>query len=181
MIKKQILKRQNIFNIAILLLIILCLVLLSKNKTKIVYIDTNKLILSYHGTKEVQDQLNKKYADWQSKINILGSRLDSSINVFKRDSAQLSTASLQKRKQLLQQQRNQFDNYQEQIQKLAQEEDQKLKMGVLVKLNAIIKKYGQDQGYTIILGATQMSNILYGDPAVDITDRLIEIVNEEYK
>jgi outer membrane protein len=49
---------------------------------------------------------------------------------------------------------------------------------ILKEMNSVIQEYGKNQGYSIILNDRVL---LYGDPAEDLTDKIIKILNDSYK
>ncbi len=49
---------------------------------------------------------------------------------------------------------------------------------ILKEMNAVIRKYGEQNGFSIILNDRVL---LYGDRALDITDDIIGILNDSYK
>jgi len=49
---------------------------------------------------------------------------------------------------------------------------------ILKEMNTVIQKYGESNGYSIILNDRVL---LYGGKALDITDEIIKILNKNYK
>jgi Skp family chaperone for outer membrane proteins len=50
---------------------------------------------------------------------------------------------------------------------------------VLAKVNAAIRRYGDERGYDLILGATEAGSVLYGSDVSDVTADFIEYLNTE--
>jgi Skp family chaperone for outer membrane proteins len=46
-------------------------------------------------------------------------------------------------------------------------------------VNAFLMRYGKKHGYKMILIAAN-GNIAYADPSMDITDQIVEALNNEY-
>lgn len=51
---------------------------------------------------------------------------------------------------------------------------------VVNEVNAFLKEYGEEKGYTIIMAATEYGNIAYADEDLDITDEVLERLNKQY-
>jgi outer membrane protein len=47
-------------------------------------------------------------------------------------------------------------------------------------VNEYVKRYGEKNGYTIILANTQIGNIAYAEDRIDITDEVLKGLNSEY-
>ncbi|GAB3639154.1 OmpH family outer membrane protein [Hymenobacter arcticus] len=137
----------------------------STSKEIIGYVNPNKLLQGYHGATIQHELFQAKARDWQLRIDSLGTELQA----LRQAPAATRTA---KEQQLLQ--------YREAIQQRAQQENQRLTQAVLAEINAYLKQYGKQQGYTFILGATDTGNIVYAADEADITDEVLKGLNEQY-
>jgi outer membrane protein len=52
---------------------------------------------------------------------------------------------------------------------------------LIAVINDAIQSYGKEKDYSLILGATSSGNILYAEDADDLTERIIEKMNADYK
>ncbi|RYE11978.1 MAG: OmpH family outer membrane protein, partial [Sphingobacteriaceae bacterium] len=110
---------------------------------KIGYVNPNKLLQGYQGAIAQHELFQAKTHDWQLRIDSLGTELQ---DLGKAPAATRAA----KEQQLL--------RYREAIEQQAQRENQRLTQGVLAEINAYLKQYGKQQGYTFILGATETGN-----------------------
>ena len=53
--------------------------------------------------------------------------------------------------------------------------------GVLNQVNSFVQDYGRKKGYDVIFGTTLSGNILYGKEVIDITNEVVEGLNQTYK
>ena len=44
-----------------------------------------------------------------------------------------------------------------------------------------IREYGKKKGYSLIIGANDSGNLLYGSESKDITNDVLEYLNQQYK
>jgi outer membrane protein len=134
-------------------------------KEKIYYINPAKILQGYHSAQAQHELFQAKARDWQLRIDSLGTELQA----LRSAPAATRTA---KEQQLVQ--------YRDAIQQRAQQENQRLTQAVLGEINAYLKQYGKEKGYTFILGANESGNIVYAAEGTDITDDVLKGLNERY-
>lgn len=54
-------------------------------------------------------------------------------------------------------------------------------MKLMDKVNAYIKKYGEEHDYSLILAATPYGNIAFGEVGIDLTVEIANGLNKEFK
>ncbi|MCG8327772.1 MAG: OmpH family outer membrane protein [Chitinophagales bacterium] len=143
-------------------------VLRENESPKIAVVKSAIVVDKYKGMIAISNYISKKEITITKKIQEEISRLDS-----------LKTKGILNN-----------DNYQDQIRRLEerakndQEEllqnSEKMTQGGLDQINHFIKKYAETNDYDLIIGATALGNILYGSDVIDITDELIQAMNESY-
>jgi Skp family chaperone for outer membrane proteins len=70
--------------------------------------------------------------------------------------------------------------YYEQIQKNIALKTDSLNAIIWKRLNPLIQQYGKENKYKMIFGADGTGHLLYSDSSLDISNRVIEYVNEQY-
>ncbi len=150
------------------------------NTPKLGYIDTNKVIANYQGAKDAKAQYDQKAVVWKANIDTLTKELEKTIAAFKETQEQLSSKEKALQEELIKTKRTQLITYSNSIEQLSQQEDQLLTQNVLKEVNQYLKNYGDRQNYKIILAATNMGNIVYGNDAIDLTDEVITGLNSSY-
>ena len=151
--------------IKILALFILQSMSSCSNIPTICYINPNKLLQGYRGATAQHELFQAKAQGWQQRVDSLGLELQA---LSKAPAAIRAT----KEQQLL--------RYRDAIQQQAQQENQRLTKAVLDEINAYLKQYGKDHGYTFILGATDGGNIVYAAEGTDISDDVLKGLNAAY-
>lgn len=167
-------KLLTIFGIATLIY------LQAQSKDSIVYVDAIKLMNGYTGMKEARKAYEAKTGIWKANLDSLKTELESRIKDYQAKQASLSAKEKQLTEELLGSKEEQLVNYQQIISEKMQKEDQELTTRVLARVNDYIKKYGEDKGYDIIMAATQYGNIVYSEKGKDITEKVLEGLNNEY-
>ncbi len=149
------------------LIFISCFLVISCNRNNVVtcYVNPNKLLQGYHGATTQHELFQAKAKAWQQRVDSLGTELQAL--------SQAPTATrAAKEQQLL--------RYRDAVQQQAQQENQRLTQAVLAEINAYLKQYGKDHGYTFILGATESGNIVYAAEGTDITADVLAGLNAQY-
>jgi len=153
----------------------------SCEQAKIGYVDNVKLMDDYQEKIDIE-------AKFKTKTDALTKKRDSISQAFQLE-AQAFQAKAQKMSQKkaqeeygLMQQRGQFMG-----QQLQQEEQALMTAGqtemdsVVSKVKKEIEAYGKANKFTYILGGGDGGSVLYGQEVNDLTDEIVELLNDKYK
>jgi outer membrane protein len=114
----------------------------------------------YHGTAAKRHQVEEQARVWQNSLDSLSAKLSPNLSAAEQE-ARLAP---------------QRSRYQQSLQKVSQTADQEL----LSDVNAYIKRFGETNKYELIFGATESGNVVYAAPANDLTQEIIEGLNQQY-
>ena len=59
--------------------------------------------------------------------------------------------------------------------------DKAINEQVWMRLNALLTEYGDQYGYTLVIGANGMGTVLYNQKEIDKTEELIRFINKKYE
>jgi outer membrane protein len=147
--------------------------------TKIVYVDSQKLLDGYKGMIEARKEYDKKREVWQSNIDTLTKDVQDAIKGYSKNLAAGTEKEKQLSHELIQSKQKELMAYQNAIKQNAQQEQDRLNQQVATTVNAFLLRYGKKNGYKMILVAAN-GNIAYADPSMEITDKIVEALNKEY-
>lgn len=167
------------FKVFVVVVLTIVLILQFRASDKIAYVDSIKLINGYKGMVQARKAYEAKTGVWRSNLDSLKSEFEARVKEYEANHGKLSNKEKEVTEELLRTKQEQFINYQRVIEEKIQAEDQQLTTAVLGKVNDYIKKYGEEQGYEIIMAATQYGNIVYADKGKDITEEVLEGLNGE--
>ncbi|PWJ59902.1 outer membrane protein [Dyadobacter jejuensis] len=147
---------------------------------KTVYVQVDSLLLNYDFFKDTKKELENKNFQLENELNQKGRSLQNEVAFFQKkaqtmtpDQARSTEAQLMKKQQDLIAYRDQA------AQGLAQEEA--LKNEELYKnIRTYIEKYNKDNGYEYVLGYSLGGGILFANPDLDVSKKIIEGLNKEY-
>lgn len=147
---------------------------------KLVYVDSNKLINGYQGMLSARTEFQKKSAVWKSNIDTLTAEVQQRLLEYEKTSSKMSPKERVLSQELITVKQRQLADYQRAMNAQAQQEDAKMTANVIQQLNAYLQRYGQKNGYKIIMAATDYGNIAYADDRLDITEEVLTGLNKEY-
>lgn len=170
----------NILTTANTALLVVILILYFFRDNRVVYVDSLKLMNGYAGMQEARKSYQQKAAAWKANIDTLTSELQRLIMRHEKETARMTSKEQQLSEELIRSKQNQLRQYQQATNSQAQEQDARMTADVVNEVNAFLKKYGEEKGYTIIMAATEYGNIAYADEDLDITDEVLEKLNKQY-
>jgi outer membrane protein len=148
---------------------------------RVVYVDAIKLISKYKGVEAARSELNSKSQIWQSNLDTLRVELENIMSEYNRKKKSYSQREIKLMEDLIQTKQSQFVAYQQSIKEQYDKQDEAISTSILEKVNDYVKRYGEKNGYTIILAATHYGNIAYADKSLDLTDEILIGLNSEYQ
>ncbi len=168
-----------VLSIAIIVFIVIDKITIKQHKIGIVQME--QLVYEYQGMKDATETYNAKMDKWSNQT-------DSLENILKNlyEEIQLDSIGGNKEKLLQNQHRfyllqRSYYEFKENVAQKAQEEDQKMTIGVINQLKQHIKEYAKQEHHNIIIANTQLQNVGYVDDALDITKELLEYANIKYQ
>jgi outer membrane protein len=142
----------------------------------IAFMDMKKILNESKAGKGAQDYLQKVFKDGQKKFSDLETKLKKEESDLLAKKTILTKEELKKKSDAL---REKVIKYQkdrrESLDNIAQKRA-KAREDLLKKLNPIVENYTKEKNISIIIDA---KNIVAGNPALDITNKIIEKLNKE--
>jgi outer membrane protein len=146
---------------------------------KVAYVDSGKLLNGYKGMIEARKEYDKKRNVWQANIDTLTREVEDGIKKYSKDQALGTDKEKQLSKELIQSKQKELLAYQNGIKQTSAQEEERLNQDVFSTINAFLLRYGKKHSYKMILLAAN-GNIAYADPSMEITDQVVEELNNEY-
>ena len=148
---------------------------------KIGFVDNSKLINDYQEKIDIEATMKEKIDAFQKRTDSLRQSFQLEINEAELKARKMSQANLQKLSQELQQkeqvlsQRVQFE--QQQITRESQTKNDSL----IKKVKDFVNDYGKTNGYSYILGSNEAGSVMFGKEDSDLTQTILDELNEAYK
>ncbi len=156
-------------------------VYLFMSRPKMAYVYNDRIFNEYEGVKVGRATYQKQIEIMQANLDTLSNNFKAEVTHYKKSYNEMSDNERMLKEQLLQRQENDILNYKVAIEKQAAEQENAITQGVITQINNFVVEYGKRSGYDYILGVTDNGNILYGPDGDDITDEVIEAINNQYQ
>jgi outer membrane protein len=141
---------------------------------KLGYVDLSRSFSEYNKTKDYDKVLSDKEAAYnterETKVKDI-KQLQDKLNL-------LSDKEKEAKKSDLETKMKAMEDYDRQKQTdLRREQDEKMK-DILKDIEAAVKQYAQKEGYTLVFNDRVL---VYQEKSLDITDKVLDIINNNYK
>jgi len=151
---------------------------LFKKGVKIGYVDIAEVFDQYEATdiatEELKEDIEEKAKDIEKRkedINILSQKLETQGTVINEEEKT-------KVKKDVEGKLKELKNITERSNRELRQREKKLIRDILKDIEAVIKIYGKDNGYDLILDKRQ---VLYGPEGMDVTGEIVKIINQRLK
>ena len=134
---------------------------------------------------DLRSVVETKINSISEEVNRKGNRLQKDVNDFqnKIDKGLMTRSVAEVQSQKLQKQQADFQNYAAQKQQEINEEQSVMMNQIADAIKTFVDKYAEEQGFAMVLttqGEILPAPVVCGDPDLDITQAIIDGLNEEY-
>ena len=150
---------------------------------KIAFVEIDSLLTKYNFWNDLSEQMLKKEENSRTTLNEKGKKLEAEVREFERKIQNNGYASRERAEQEQARLMKQQQELQELQQKLANDlaaENQKNSLELRDSINSFLNEYNKTKGYDLIISNTAFDNLLYGNPAYNITNEIVEGLNARY-
>lgn len=155
----------------------------NNNSGKIAYVNIDSLLNEYDYYNDKQTEFLKEQQKQEAKLNSKGKALERKAMEFQNKVQKglvTSNQAQQMQNQLMREQQNLLQ-LKDQISMDMMNRQQQTLQDIYKNIVNAIKDYNKNGKYKMILGNTAGQNVLVADSALNITDIIIERLNEEYQ
>jgi len=151
----------------------------------IVYFNLDKVLAEYDMANDLRSVVETKVNSINEEVNRRGSKLERDIKTFqdKINKGLLTQSVAEAQNQKLVEQQNEFQNYANEKQNEILEEQNVMMNQIADAIKTFVDEFNAEKGYAMILttqGDILPAPIVAADPALDITDAIIEGINAKY-
>lgn len=159
----------------------LMMLMASCNQVKIAYVDVEEILKEYDGAKKAEEDMKAKSQEISQQLDQMALPLQQKIQEYQKNKDNLSASARQKKESELMQEQQMFQQQQQMAQQQVQAEGQRMFEEMNSDIESFLEEYGKSKGYTYILGSSmQTKSVLYGEASLNITDAVIDALNENY-
>ncbi|AUP79442.1 OmpH family outer membrane protein [Flavivirga eckloniae] len=168
-------------NIAYVLLVAFVFTSCQKEK-RIGFIDNGIVINDFQEKKDLETKFQAKEVAFRKKFDSIDQAFDLEVQKFQLEAKKMSQKKAQERYQELGQKKQLLDQQKQMEGQQFQQAFQAEIDSVIIRVKDFVKDYGKKNGYTYILGTSDAAaNVLYGTDENDLTQTILDALNEDYK
>jgi outer membrane protein len=149
---------------------------LKAEEVKLGYIDTVKIFAEFKETVAAEEIYKKEVEAWKKKASDMEADLAKMREEIQSQSLMLSEEKLAEKKLQFDQKMKDYNQYMSDVfgeTGQAAKRNKELTQPIVEKINGVIAKIAEDEGYTIIFDAAQ-GNIVYAKKTLDLTEKVME-------
>jgi outer membrane protein len=154
---------------------------LRAEEVKLGYIDTVKIFAEFKETVDAEAMYKKEVDAWKKKASDMEAELAKLREEIQSQSLMLSEEKQAEKKLQFDQKLKDYNQYMADVfgdNGQAAKLNKELTQPIVEKINAVIARVAEAEGYTIIFDAAQ-GNIVYGKKALDMTERVMQELEKE--
>lgn len=147
----------------------------------IVYVNADSLLTHYDFFKDTQKAFEQKGTQLDLELNQKGATIQREIQVFQQRAGGMIAAEAQAKQLELQKKAADFENYRQKAAADLSTERAQQTEKLYDNIYNFIKKYNGETKYQFVLGFQKGGGILFADTNLDVTQKIIDGLNKEYK
>ncbi len=148
---------------------------------KFAYIKSDSVLKNYDYFKEMRTILEAKGKKLDQDLQNRGQSLQNEIAAYQRNRGNLTIGQDQTLQEELGKKQQNFRLYQQSIEQELVNDQQKLTEALYRRITTFLKKYADGSSLQVVLKFDQSSDVLFGNPGIDISQDVLKGLNDEYK
>lgn len=147
----------------------------------IVYINSDTLLAKYNYVKDVNKTMNDKGQAAKAAVQSRRDALQREVADYQKNAATMPADQRQTTEQRLQREGQAEQAYEQNTSAELQDQQAKATGKLDDKVAEYVKQYAKEKGYKMVLTyAKTGSNVIYGDPSLDVTADVLKGLNDAY-
>ncbi len=140
---------------------------------KIGYVDLQKVIGNSQAGKSAKSSFENEFKSKRDIIEQKARALEKMKQDFIKNSTVMNETTRKQKAEQIEKQEKDLGRTREDFREELQKKDLQLTQKIVKDIDGIMKEIGKEEGYSIILERTE-SGIIFANPKIDITDKIIE-------
>jgi outer membrane protein len=149
---------------------------------KVGFIDSEIIFQNYQGTAELKKQLEEDLKEWENSLREKKKEIEGLYAELESQKLMLSDNARQKKEEFLRAKEIEYESFVTDIfgpNGQARQREKELTKPLLERINLILDRISEEEGFQIIFDLAE-AGIIYGRPALDLTQRILEELNQEF-
>ncbi len=156
------------------------IMMVSCNEQKTAYVDTTKIVQEYKEMKDVEADFTSKSDSVRKQLDSVARSFQQEVQAYQAGMNSMSEAQRKAKEQELMQKQQMLQQQQQMQSNRLREQSTVIMDSIVTKIKDYVKAYGKENNYTYIFGSNESANIMYAEEGLDITQDILNKLNEEY-
>jgi len=158
----------------------IAIMMVSCNEQKTAYVDTTKIVQEYKEMKDIEAQFTSKSDSVRQQLDSVARVFQQEVQAYQSEMNSMSESQRKEREQELMQKQQMLQQQQQMQSNRLREQSSEVMDSIVTKIKDYVKDYGKENNYTYIFGSNESANIMYAEEGLDITQEILEKLNNEY-
>lgn len=146
-----------------------------------VYVQVDSLLKNYDFFKDTRKELENKNFQLENELTTKGRSLQNEVAFFQQKAATMTPEQARSTEAQLMKKQQDLVAYRDQSAQALGQEEAKKNEELYKNIRSYIDKYNKENGYEYVLGYSLGGGILFANPSLDVTQKIIDGLNKEYK
>ncbi|PSL32293.1 OmpH family outer membrane protein [Dyadobacter jiangsuensis] len=146
-----------------------------------VYVQVDSLLKNYDFFKDTRKELENKNFQLENELTTKGRSLQNEVAFFQQRAATMTPEQARSTEAQLMKKQQDLMAYRDQSAQALGQEEAKKNEELYKNIRSYIDKYNKENGYEYVLGYSLGGGILFANPSLDVTKKIIDGLNKEYK
>lgn len=147
----------------------------------IAYVNSDSLLSKYEYFKDKAEELEAKRVKLEAEFNNRAQGLQGEITTLQRTAQNMTMAQAKAAEENLMKKQQNLMQYQQSLQQELIREETKVNNELYDKVSNYLQDFGKQNNFQLVLTYTKGSGVLYADDSLNITNQVINGLNDEYK
>lgn len=148
---------------------------------KVAYVNSDTVAKYYQFSKDITAKLKEKQASAQYKLKSLYSKYEAERADFEKQAPIMSQTEMQRKAQEIGVMEQDIMQKEQKLSAKLSETEMKVTNDYVYKTNDFMQEIGESLGYDYVMSYRIGGPMLYANPSLDITNEVVEKLNEVYK
>ncbi|MCE6989068.1 OmpH family outer membrane protein [Dyadobacter sp. CY323] len=146
-----------------------------------VYVQVDSLLKNYEFFKDTRKELENKNFQLENELNTKGRSLQNEVAFFQQKAQTMTPEQARSTEAQLMKKQQDLVAYRDQSAQALGQEEAKKNEELYKNIRSYIEKYNKENGFEYVLGYSLGGGILFANPSLDVTQKILDGLNKEYK
>ncbi len=148
---------------------------------RIAYVNSDTLLANYAFFQTKRVELEKRAEDLQKEYENRARGLQNEISNFQQNAGTMTMNQARAVEEDLRKKQQNLMQYQQNLSGQLMEEEGKVNDDLYERVSDFLEDYGKNEDFKLVLTYTKNSGVLYADDSLDITQQVVEGLNQNYE